>query len=54
MRGSNGWRGDDAMNAWPFIIAAYGIAALGTLGLTLWSLIAMRAAERAVEDMRER
>jgi len=42
------------MNAWPFIIAAYSVAALGTVGLTLWSLMAMRRAERAVADMQDR
>jgi len=33
------------MNQWPFIIAAYALAALGTLGLSLGSWRAMRAAE---------
>jgi hypothetical protein len=42
------------MNAWPFIIAAYTVAALGTVGMTLWSFVAMRRAEAAVEDMKER
>jgi hypothetical protein len=34
------------VDAWPFIIAAYGIAILATLALTLWSWRAMRNAER--------
>lgn len=34
------------MNAWPFIWAAYGLTAAGTLGLVISSLIAMRRAER--------
>jgi hypothetical protein len=42
------------MNAWPFIIAAYAVAALGTVGMALWSFVAMRRAEAAVEDMKER
>lgn len=43
------------MNHWPFIIAAYGLTALATAGVSLASLIAMRRAERAVaEQARER
>ena len=33
------------MNPWPFVAAAYAIALLGTLVLTLWSWVAMRRAE---------
>ncbi|HEX8640554.1 MAG TPA: heme exporter protein CcmD [Allosphingosinicella sp.] len=33
------------MNPWPFIIGAYALTILGTLGLTLWSWAAMRQAE---------
>jgi hypothetical protein len=40
------------MNHWPFIIAAYIITGVGTVGLTGWSYFAMRRAERAAEDMR--
>ena len=42
------------MNQWPFVIAAYAVAALGTGGLTLGSLLAMRRAERAAEALRRR
>jgi len=42
------------MNAWPFIIAAYGVAALGSVGLTLWSWVAMRRAERVVEELTDK
>jgi len=42
------------MNAWPFVIAAYSVAALGTIGLTLWSWLGMRRAEHAVEDSKAR
>ena len=42
------------MNHWPFIIAAYALTGFGTAVLALWSLIAMRRAERAVEEMNER
>lgn len=34
------------IDPWPFIIAAYAIAILGTLAVTFWSWRAMRSAER--------
>ena len=34
------------MNPWPFVIAAYAAALLGTSVLALWSLADMRRAER--------
>ena len=37
------------MNAWPFIIAAYGLSIAGTIGLSLWSFVAMRRAEAEAE-----
>ena len=37
------------MNHWPFIIAAYSVTILGTLGVTLWSWSAMRRSERDAE-----
>ena len=40
------------MNHWPFIIAAYALTIAGTLGVTLWSLVAMRRAEADAEAMR--
>ena len=39
------------MNPWPFVIGAYAVALLGTTGLTLWSLIEMRRAEREAESL---
>jgi len=33
------------MNHWPFILAAYGLAAGGTLALLVFSWVAMRRAE---------
>ena len=33
------------VDAWPFIIAAYAIAILGTVAVTFWSWRAMRRAE---------
>ncbi len=34
------------MNHWPFIIAAYGLTAAGSVALAAWSYIAMRRAEK--------
>jgi hypothetical protein len=33
------------MNQWSFVIAAYGLVALITAGVVLWSFLAMRGAE---------
>ncbi len=40
------------MSHWPFIIAAYGLTALGTLAVTFWSWSAMRRAEADAEALR--
>ena len=42
------------MNPWPFVIAAYGIALVGTAALTLWSWIAMRRAEAEADALGRR
>jgi len=40
-----------AMNAWPFVIAAYAVAIIGTLGLILWSTIGLRRAEKRADAL---
>ena len=40
------------MNHWPFIIGAYGLTILGTVGMTLWSWAAMRRAEADADALR--
>ena len=40
------------MNAWPFIAAAYGLTALGTIGIAVASFAAMRRAETRAEQLR--
>jgi hypothetical protein len=40
------------VNHWPFIIAAYGLALIATLGVTLWSWAAMRRAEAEADAVR--
>ena len=36
----------EGLDQWDFVLAAYAVTVLGTLGLALWSWLAMRAAER--------
>lgn len=40
------------MNQWSFVIAAYVVTALATLGLLGWSFAAMRRAEGATEAVK--
>jgi uncharacterized integral membrane protein len=40
------------MTHWPFILGAYAAALVGTLGLTAWSFVAMRRAERAADALK--
>ena len=40
------------MSHWPFIVGAYAVALVGTVGLTAWSFAAMRRAERAVDALK--
>lgn len=42
----------EALDPWPFVIAAYALGAIGTLVLAGWSWLAMRRAERRREDGR--
>lgn len=43
----------EGLDHWPFVLAAYALAIVGTLALTLWSLLAMRRAEARRERSRE-
>lgn len=40
------------MNPWPFVIAAYAVAVLGTGGLLLFSFLSMRRAEADADSLR--
>ena len=42
------------MNPWPFVVAAYAVAILLTLGLLLWAWRSMRRAEAASEALSRR
>lgn len=39
------------MNPWPFIVAAYGLTALGTVGIGWLSYAAMRRAEKKANEL---
>jgi len=41
------------MNHWAFIIAAYVVTVSGTIGVTVWSYIWMRRAERRADALRD-
>lgn len=42
------------MNAWPFIIAAYGLTGAASVAVALWSFRAMRRAEADAEKLTRR
>jgi hypothetical protein len=42
------------VDPWPFIVAAYALTALGTVGLTWWSHRAMRRAEAEADAVGKR
>jgi hypothetical protein len=42
------------MNHWPFIIAAYAVAIVGTLAVTALSYLSMRRAERQADALTRR
>ncbi len=42
----------EALDQWNFVIAAYAIGVLGTLGLVAWSYLSMRRAEARRDKVR--
>jgi nitrate reductase gamma subunit len=40
-----------ALNAWPYVVAAYAVAIVGTLALIGWSLVALRRAEARADAL---
>jgi hypothetical protein len=40
------------MSPWPFVIGAYAVGGLATLGLVLWSWLEMRGAEAEADALR--
>lgn len=43
----------EALDPWPFVMAAYAIGVFGTLALVAWSWLAMRRAERKRDGGRQ-
>lgn len=43
-----------ALDAWPFVIAAYAVAIGGTAAVVGWSLVALRRAERRADTLDRR
>lgn len=44
----------EALDPWPFVIAAYTLGVGATLALIAWSWLAMRRAEKRREEARAR
>jgi hypothetical protein len=44
----------EALDPWPFVIAAYALGVGSTLALAAWSWLAMRRAEKRREEARAR
>lgn len=44
----------EALDPWPFVLAAYALGVLGTLALIGWSWLAMRRAEARRDEARRR
>jgi hypothetical protein len=42
------------MNAWPFVIAAYGVAVALMTALLVWAFLSMRRAEAAADALRRK
>jgi hypothetical protein len=42
------------MNQWAFVMAAYGLVGMATIGLVLWALLSMRSAEAEAEAVKRR
>jgi hypothetical protein len=40
--------------AWPFVLAAYGVALAGTVLMVCWTLVALRRAERRAAALERR
>lgn len=44
----------EGLDQWTFVIAAYAVVIVGTLGMVGWSWIAMKHAERRREETRRK
>lgn len=39
------------MDPWPFVIGSYVVGGVGTIGLVVQSILAMRRAEKAADEL---
>jgi hypothetical protein len=44
----------EALDPWSFVLAAYAIGLLGTVGMIGWSWLSMRRAEKRRDESRKR
>lgn len=44
----------EALDQWDFVLAAYAVGVVGTLGMIAWSWLAMRRAEKRRDESRRR
>ena len=44
----------ETLDQWDFVVIAYAIGVLGTLGMIAWSWLSMRAAEKRRDESRNR
>ena len=42
------------MSQWAFVLAAYGVTTVATVGLLLWAYLSMRSAEAEAEALKRR
>ena len=42
------------MNQWAFVLAAYGLVTLATVGLVLWAWMSLRTAEADADAVKRR
>ena len=42
------------MNQWPFVLGAYALTFIATLGLIAWAWLSMRSDEAAAEALKKR
>lgn len=44
----------EALDQWDFVLAAYAVGMVGTLGMVIWAWLSMRRAEKRRDDSRKR
>lgn len=44
----------EALDHWTFVLAAYAVGVIGTLGMVAWAWLSMRRAEKRRDQSRKR